>query len=33
MFSFDEITKVDPEVAAAMTDEFNRQNNLSLIHI
>ena len=27
MFSFDEITKVDPEVAAAMTDEFNRQNN------
>ena len=26
MFSFDEITKVDPEVAA-MTDEFNRQNN------
>ena len=24
MFSFDEITKVDPEVAAAMTDEFNR---------
>lgn len=27
MFSFDEITKVDPEIAAAMTDEFNRQNN------
>ncbi len=27
MFGFEEITKVDPEVAAAMTDEFNRQNN------
>ncbi len=27
MFSFDEITKTDPEIAAAMTDEFNRQNN------
>ena len=27
MFGFDEITKVDPEVAAAMTDELNRQNN------
>ena len=27
MFSFDEITKVDPEIAAAMTDELNRQNN------
>ena len=27
MYGFDEITKVDPEVAAAMTDELNRQNN------
>ena len=27
MFGFEEITKVDPEVAAAMTDELNRQNN------
>ena len=32
MFDFQEIVKVDPEVAAAMTDEFNRQNqNLELI--
>ncbi len=32
MFDFDEIVKVDPEVAAAMTDEYNRQdNNLELI--
>ena len=28
MFSFDEITKVDPEIAAAMTDELNRQRIL-----
>ncbi|MBP3233856.1 MAG: serine hydroxymethyltransferase [Eubacterium sp.] len=27
MFDFEEIVKVDPEVASAMTDEFNRQNN------
>ena len=32
MFDFEEIAKYDPEVAAAMTDEFNRQNdNLELI--
>ncbi len=32
MFDFNEIVKVDPEVAAAMTDEINRQNeNLELI--
>ena len=32
MFDFEEIVKVDPEVAAAMTDEWNRQNdNLELI--
>ncbi|SCW52989.1 serine hydroxymethyltransferase [Eubacterium ruminantium] len=32
MYSFDEITKVDPEIAAAMTDEITRQNvNLELI--
>lgn len=32
MFDFEEIVKVDPEVAAAMTDELNRQNdNLELI--
>ena len=32
MFGFDEIKKVDMEVAAAMTDEFHRQNqNLELI--
>ena len=32
MFDFQEIVKIDPEVAAAMTDEFNRQNeNLELI--
>ena len=32
MFDFEEIVKVDPEVAAAMTDEINRQNqNLELI--
>ena len=32
MFDFEEIKKVDPEVAAAMTDEWNRQNdNLELI--
>ena len=32
MFEFDEIVKVDSEVAAAMTDEWNRQNdNLELI--
>ncbi|MBO5609427.1 MAG: serine hydroxymethyltransferase [Eubacterium sp.] len=32
MFDFEEIVKVDPEVAAAMTDEFTRQNdNLELI--
>ncbi len=32
MFDFEEIAKFDPEVAAAMTDEFNRQNdNLELI--
>ena len=27
MYGFEEITSVDPEVAAAMTDEINRQNN------
>lgn len=32
MYSFDEIKKIDPEVAAAMTDEIDRQNeNLELI--
>ena len=32
MFEYDEIVKVDSEVAAAMTDEWNRQNdNLELI--
>ena len=32
MFDFEEIVKIDPEVAAAMTDELNRQNdNLELI--
>ncbi len=32
MFDFDEVVKIDPEVAAAMTDEYNRQNqNLELI--
>ena len=32
MFDFDEVVKSDPEVAAAMTDEYNRQNqNLELI--
>ena len=32
MFDFEEIVKVDPEVAAAMKDEFSRQNdNLELI--
>ena len=32
MYSFDEISKLDPEVAAAMTDEINRQNeNIELI--
>ena len=32
MFDFEEIVKIDPEVAAAMTDEINRQNqNLELI--
>ena len=32
MYSFDEILKVDPEVAAAMTDEITRQNvNLELL--
>ena len=32
MYSFDEISKLDPEVAAAMTDEMNRQNeNIELI--
>ncbi|SEP74203.1 glycine hydroxymethyltransferase [Lachnospiraceae bacterium NE2001] len=32
MFDFEEIVKVDPEVAAAMTDELTRQNdNLELI--
>ncbi|MBO4863928.1 MAG: serine hydroxymethyltransferase [Eubacterium sp.] len=32
MFDFEEIVKVDPEVASAMTDELNRQNdNLELI--
>ena len=27
MFDFDEIVKTDPEVAAAITDEMNRQNS------
>jgi glycine hydroxymethyltransferase len=27
MYGFEEITSIDPEVAAAMTDEINRQNN------
>jgi glycine hydroxymethyltransferase len=27
MYSFDEISNLDPEVAKAMTDEINRQNN------
>ncbi len=32
MFDFEEVVKIDPEVAAAMTDEYNRQNrNLELI--
>ena len=32
MYSFDEISKLDPKVAAAMTDEINRQNeNIELI--
>ena len=32
MYGFDEILKIDPEVAAAMTDEITRQNvNLELI--
>ena len=32
MYSFDEISKLDPEVAKAMTDEINRQNeNIELI--
>ena len=32
MYSFDEISKLDPEVAAAMTDEINRKNeNIELI--
>ena len=32
MFDFAEIEKIDPEVAVAMTDELNRQNqNLELI--
>jgi len=32
MFDFEEIVKIDPEVAAAMKDEFSRQNdNLELI--
>lgn len=32
MYDFDEITKIDPEVAAAMTDEIHRQNdNIELI--
>jgi len=32
MFNFEEILLTDPEVAAAMTDEFDRQNrNLELI--
>ncbi len=32
MYSFDEITKVDPEIANAMNDEIHRQNqNLELI--
>jgi len=32
MYSFDEITSIDPEVAAAMTDEITRQNdNIELI--
>ena len=32
MYSFVEISKLDPEVAAAMNDEINRQNeNIELI--
>ena len=32
MFDFEEIVKIDPEVASAMTDEYNRQDqNLELI--
>ena len=32
MYSFDEVSKFDPEVAKAMTDEINRQNdNIELI--
>ena len=32
MFDFEEVVKIDPEIAAAMTDEYNRQNqNLELI--
>ena len=32
MYSFDEISKLDPDVAKAMTDEINRQNeNIELI--
>ena len=32
MYSFDEISNFDPEVAKAMTDEINRQNdNIELI--
>ncbi|MCM1500005.1 MAG: serine hydroxymethyltransferase [Clostridium sp.] len=32
MYSFDEVSNFDPEVAAAMTDEINRQNeNIELI--
>jgi len=32
MFDFEEVVKSDPEIAAAMTDEYNRQNqNLELI--
>ena len=27
MYSFDEITKVDPEIAAAIQDEIGRQNS------
>ena len=32
MFDFEEIVKIDPEIASAMTDEYNRQDqNLELI--
>ena len=32
MYSFDEVMNLDPEVAKAMTDEINRQNdNIELI--